>query len=466
MTPAYTPAIGGDSMKPFTWVMIIVLTVAFFIAFLDPLSKRVVSIENDYQLSVETQQQLSADGSTRRQVGLLLAGGFGVLLLAYVDRRHFTMNGVLAYAMVFLMAWMALSVSWSDQPPLTVRRVIVMAMLFVAAVAVALRMEPREILLFVLFSSTCYLLFGIGVEFAVGSFRPWIEKYRFSGSMHPNNQGMNCSLMLLSAVVAVLTEKRLRPLYFSLAVLATAALLFTKSRTSLVSLAVPLAVYLFLVYKGSRHFVYVCFLLLTIATSTVLIGGDALADAAMGGVLLGRSDQDISGLMTLTGRLPLWKNLLEYVADRPIQGYGYGSFFTVERLGDISARQGWAISQCHSVFLEILVGLGVVGVAAYVLVQFLSISRSIRYFLLTQEARYAYFGTILFMGVVGGIAESTLLVPKMPTFVQFVVLAYLAFRTPPDAVRIEDSTSDGSKFSNPVVQFPVPARRPLRETRV
>jgi O-antigen ligase len=453
-------------MKPLTWVVFLVLTAAFFVAFLDPLTKRVVSIENDYQLSVETQQQLSADGSTRRQVGLLLAGGFGALLLAYVDRRHFRMNGMLAYAIVFLMVWMAVSVSWSDQPALTIRRVIVMAMLFVAAVAVALRLEPREILLFILFSTTCYLLFGIGVEFVFGTFRPWVEKYRFSGSMHPNNQGMNCSLMLVSGVVASFTEKRFRSLYLGLVILSVAALLMTKSRTSLVSLAIPFAAYMFLVYRGSRHFTYVCFIFLTMATFVVLVAGDTLADAAMSGVLLGRSDQDISGLLSLTGRLPLWQNLLEYVAERPIQGYGYGSFFTVERLGDISARQGWAISQCHSVFLEILVGLGIVGVGAYIIIQFLSIVRSIRYFAITRDARFAYFSTLLLMGVVGGLAESTLLVPKMPTFVQFVVLAYLAFRTPPDAVSASDAVHDRGKFSSPIVHFPAPAARRLREGRV
>ena len=182
--------------RPLPWVAFIILAGAFFIAFLDPLSERVVSMENDYQLSVETQQQLSSEGSARRQVGLLIAGAFGALLLAKADKRRLKMNGALAYALTFLMTWMLLSVTWADEPSLTIRRVIVMGLLFLAATAVAISMEPREIMLLVLFSSTCYLIFGIAVEMTSGAFQPLEVKYRFSGSMHPNNQGMNCSLML------------------------------------------------------------------------------------------------------------------------------------------------------------------------------------------------------------------------------------------------------------------------------
>ena len=196
---------------------------------------------------------------------------------------------------------------------------------------------------------------------------------------------------------------------------------------------------------------------MTLFLGVIIFARDTLATLLTNTVLLGRTDQDISGALTLTGRLPLWQNLLEYAARRPIQGYGYGSFFTVEHIREISARQGWPIAECHSVFLEVLLGLGIVGVSAYAVIQFLGLARTVSYFRITNDPRYAMLGSLLLLGIVGGLAESTLLVPTMQTFVQFLTLAQLAFLAPsPEIASLLHSRARG-KFSAPTI-YPFPAR--------
>lgn len=435
------------------WATFALLTTAFFIALHDPV--RSYSIHDDYLPSEDTLQHDAAQGNAKRQIGFLMVGGFGVLMLALPGRRGIQMNGFLAGLIVFFGVWMLMSVLWADQRALTARRLVVIATLSLGAIGVAARMSPREIMLFVLFSSVCYLFAGIASEIVLGSFTPTADRYRFAGTIHPNNQGVNCSLIVLAAVAALQTEKRWRALYAACAALAFFFLIMTKSRTSLLSFLVTIALYLVLVYAGSPRFAFATCAAITGALAIVLVCSGSLLPALQKGILLGRTDQDIDGALALTGRLPLWEQLLEYAAARPIQGYGYGSFFTVEHIREITARQGWPIAECHNVFLEVLMGLGIVGVSAYALIQIVGIARSVTYFRATRDARYAFLGGLLLLGVVGGMTESTLLVPTMQTFVQFLTLAYFGFQALPEPLRIRLDQFETGKFSAPKVLDPL-----------
>lgn len=422
-----------ESGSALPWAAFLLLTLAFFIALHDPTRSR--SIQDDYLPDESTLQKNASEGNTKRQVGFLMAGAFGLLVLASPLRRKVQMNGFFSLLVVFFLAWLMLSVVWADDRAITFRRLIVIGMLCLGALAVAVRMSPREIVLFVFFSSMVYLLAGIASEVALGTFSPALERYRFAGTIHPNNQGVNCSLLLLAALAAAHTEKRWRYFFLASSLLPFVFLVLTKSRTSLGSFLITLALYLALVYGRSRAFLFCCSLGITLGLAVLLVGQESFMPMVEEAVLLGRTDQDIGGAMNLTGRLPLWQTLLEYSAERPLQGYGYGSFFTVKHIQEISAKQGWPIAECHSVFLEVLLGIGLVGLVSYCLIQILGVSRSLSYFRHTGDVSYAFLTGLLLLGIVGGIAESTLLVPTMQTFVQFITIAALAFQAPPEAVR-------------------------------
>lgn len=434
------------------WFMYILLTVAFFIALHDPV--RSYSIHDDYLPSEDKLQKDASDGNAKRQIGFLMVGGFGALMIAMPGRRPMQMNGFLAGLIVFFVGWLLLSVFWADEWALTARRTVVIATLSFGAIGVACRMGPREMLFLVLFSSTCYLIAGVASEIAIGSFTPTTDRYRFAGTIHPNNQGVNCSFVVLSAIAAFQTEKRWRGLYAALACVALFFLIMTKSRTSLLSFLVTLALYLILVYAGSPRFLFACSAAITGVLAVVLLASGSLAPLLQKGILLGRTDQDLDGAMALTGRLPLWEQLIEYAAARPLQGYGYGSFFTVDHIREITARQGWPIAECHNVFLEVLMGLGIVGVTTYALIQIVGLSRSVKYFRATGDARFAFLGGLLLLGVVGGMTESTLLVPTMQTFVQFLTLGYLGFQALPEPLRIKFARFETGKFSAPRILDP------------
>lgn len=411
------------------WLIIVVVTAAFFVAVHEPTRSRLV--QEMYQTDEATMQKNVAEGTLQRQIGFLVLGGMGVLVLLSPFRRRITLNGSLAWLVVFFLVWMMLSVAWADEPGITTRRLIVIVMFCVGSAAVAACMSVRQVVLLVFFSSMAYLLIGIAAEVLLGNFNPGGDIYRFSGTLHPNIQGINCGLLILAAITAAHTEKKNRAFYLASCAFAFAFLFLTGSRTSLFTLLGTLLVHLTIVHWRSKLAWFSASAATTAFLTVFLLGQSRFLPALEKLVLMGRTDQDLSGAKNLTGRLPLWEQLLEYASHRPIQGYGYGSFFTVERIQELSARQHWAIASCHNVFLEVLMGLGVVGVASYALIQFIALFRSLRYYRDSNDQGYVLFTSVMVMGVVSGLAESTLLVPTMQTFVQFAVIAVLALQPPP-----------------------------------
>jgi O-antigen ligase len=80
---------------------------------------------------------------------------------------------------------------------------------------------------------------------------------------------------------------------------------------------------------------------------------------------------------TLSSRLPLWGRVLEYIAERPLLGYGYSGFWSVG--GKLSPRiiltNLWIPDHAHSGFLDLWVELGLVGLGIVLLHLLVSIRK-------------------------------------------------------------------------------------------
>lgn len=73
---------------------------------------------------------------------------------------------------------------------------------------------------------------------------------------------------------------------------------------------------------------------------------------------------------TLTGRVPLWHLVDAEIARRPVLGYGYGVFWSEANpiAWQIWEEVGWQAPHAHNGYRDLLLGLGLVGLALFLIV--------------------------------------------------------------------------------------------------
>jgi O-antigen ligase len=370
------------------------------------------------------------EGSLGRRVAFLMLGILGVFSLTWKSRKIIKINGSLGWIFLFFLSWASLSIVWAEDNTLAFRRIVILAMFCLGAIAVIKRFAFHDIVRFTFFSTCFYLILGLLAEFVLGTFRPFATGYRFTGTLHPNQQGMNCALLFLSGIIAAQTAKHGRKLFLIFAVVGLLFLILTKSRTPFASAMIAFLAYWSLISSASRKFKFIliggcCFSLL------LFLAGDAFFPALKQVILLGRVDYN--NTLSLTGRIPLWNEVLEYVAKRPLLGYGYGAFWTPLHIFEFSIRRReWAISGACSSYLEMALSLGLAGMIAYVLMFIVGIRRSFVYYKVYLNSGYVFLNVLLIFSVTDGLMESgfNIASPGLISFLIWIALMHLGFIKP------------------------------------
>jgi len=375
-------------------------------------------------LTIEQTAARVEEGGIERRISLLSLFGFGIITLMRKNRKRLQINGFLSWLILFFLALAFFSLAWTNDIFLTFRKVVVLGMFSLAALAVAERFSVRDVNLIAFCVPAGYLLLGLAAEIGLGTFHPLAQSYRFAGTLHPNQQGINCALLVLSSFCLMENGKRGRGFFLTIALVGLVFLILTKSRTSFESTIVALFVYGSLVLSRPRKFAL--FLSITIAFCLLLlIVGDNLFPALQRGILLGR-EGDPDSIFSLTQRVPLWKECLEYLVERPLQGYGYGGFWTPQHILKLSGEQGWGFAEAHSGYLEIALGLGLVGAVTYVLILIVGMRRSFILHRASPSTGHAFFAVLLIFCLFENVLESAVVSPTMLAFMSMVALAHLA----------------------------------------
>ena len=267
------------------------------------------------------------------------------------------------------LAWCAASFMWSDDPKLTLKRWIALMCLVAVSVAVAKQFSLLQFVWLLIICTTSWLALGIAAEMSLGRFRPWESGYRFAGVFHPNDMGTNFAILFLSSLYlsrAAIDQRKRNGLLLAAAVGAV-FLLFTGSRTAVATVLAAMAGWSVM---GPLKKVLMTVIVAAAAAGLLcmLLAFSLFADSS-GIVAMGR-DED--GISTLTGRVPLWEELLEvHAKQQPLFGYGFGAFWTPDRIFAVSDSQGWAISSTHSTYIDLLLTVGYVGLVLCISALFL-----------------------------------------------------------------------------------------------
>jgi exopolysaccharide production protein ExoQ len=414
------------------WILFLFLAAVFFLNYHDLyFSKR--GIDN-FNPSEEDITAGVAEGSPTRRVALLSLG-----LYAIVSLLHRRTNGrtridhSLGWVLLGFEGWAFLSLVWSEDPSLTFRRLVAFGIFCIAAVVVARRLSLREIILWTFFTSALFLVIGISAEVFLNTFRPLTSGYRFAGTIDPNNQGVNCALLLLSGVAAANVEKHRRELFLVGAMLGFVFLILTASRTSFAAALLALVIYLAEECSGKSK-IAIAYGLTTAFCVFLMVLGNAILPTLRSAVMLGKDGTDVT---SFHGRSGIWEDVGPYIDRRPILGYGYGGFWTPAHISEISEEEKWGVPNSHSAYLDYLLELGAVGLVLYVLLLFGGIRRAFRFHKLSRNPAYAFCGALLMFCVVDGLLESAVASPSFLMFLCLVTLASLAFKNmlQPELVR-------------------------------
>lgn len=374
--------------------------------------------------SVDTHVRAVEQGSVTRQLALLLAGLWaGVWLLAY--RPRLRLDGRLAgLALAFLLV-VAASIGWAHDPLLSAKRAGTLLVFATCCLALALQIGVARLASFVCWCGAIVVVTSVGAELALGTFSPLEPDYRFAGLMHPNEQGIYCGCLVLAGASLASRGRRGAAACGVLTGIGLLLLLLTKSRISLASTIAGLVFYAALTSARARYWLLLASTAGAIASVPLIFLGPRGLAPFLTVLGMGRP-QDASMVLTLTGRTELWRVLLQYVAERPLLGYGYGGFWTPPRLVALTQHEGWALGSAHSQYIEVLLQVGVFGLAAFCAIGVVALSTLVRRHWSRGDDGFAVAAGLFVLVAVSMFVESRPLDPSLPMVTCVMIVAGLA----------------------------------------
>lgn len=392
------------------WLVAMALTGVFFAAEHDwHITETLVTLEEQFEeLGLE---DTIDSGSLGRRLAYIAFAGLGSCLLLAPARRPLRQPGALVWMMVAYFGVCLFSITWSDAPDMTARRVIQLLCFGVGIFGLARYFDVRELTKLVLVVTVLNLAIGIVAEISLGMFNVQAEGYRFAGTIHPNTQGINCALLALAAFALIRHTRRNLPLLLGLIAFAVLFLFLTRSRTSNAAFLASVSVQIFLKLPSRGRWLFALWvpasLFALFAADTLLDHGpsDQVRQIAM----MGRDQHESKNL---SGRTELWGELMDYYTERPMLGFGYGAFWTGRRVREISKSQGWEVPHAHNGFFEVLGNIGMVGLLLFAGMVTLGLWQSWRAYQQTQDEGYRFLLAQLTLGLVNSVADAYYALPS------------------------------------------------------
>jgi O-antigen ligase len=347
-----------------------------------------------------------------RQVSFVALGMFGVVSLLRPSRVGLAPSRGRLACLISLALLIVLSAFWSDTPDISLKRSLIPVLTLVAALGAVKHWRPCQVCSFVVMLAAAFLLVGIGAEIASGSFLR--ADGRFAGTLHPNSQAVNCAALSLASLALYRDPRWRAEGFWRLAWLAlfgagTLFLLLTKSRTGTAAYLVGLLVLLTIgMPRSKKMLVYAG---LAVLSASAILGafafnaGEGIEQFFARAVIMGRQ-QDMEGVSSLTGRLPIWEAILHDVAERPLVGYGYGGFWTPYRVVSYSYIHDWEFTHAHSAYLETLLHVGLVGLVIGLALVVPTIWSAERAYQSTGDSGFRFAAAVLAMALVHGLLDA------------------------------------------------------------
>lgn len=344
------------------------------------------------------------EGALQRQIALGTLGLVGLATLAFSRDRLLRFNRPLGWICIAYLSWCAASCLWSESFSISSRRVIGLGCEVLAGIAIAERLSPRQFAWFVFACTLTWLGLGILAEVVNGTLRPWQAGYRFNGVFYPNIMAGNCALLILSGLYLSSSVGDAKRIVQAMVVLSLTCLVLTGSRTAAGTLLVLLAI-VSLIKATTRTRALISWTVAVSCAGMLFAAGLGVSSFSTDWASMGRADHD---MWSLTGRVPLWENLIEeYVRYKPFAGYGYGAFWTPTHITEVAESQYWSPAYAHSAYIDLVLSVGLIGASLFVSAMILALVRVTRLEFRNVNSGYGFIAMLLGCILLDGTLETT-----------------------------------------------------------
>jgi len=352
-----------------------------------------------------------------------------------------TRRGAEAWALVKQEKWIAAywlwalgSSLWSVSTSLTVVHWIALLGTGLVGLYIGLTFEPLEqlsliarCLAAVAVASLLAAIFVPSVGVAQGG--------AWQGVFFPKNSlGRMMALGTFSFVLLAIDQKEKRWLNLILAALCGGLLLLAQSATAIVVCLLMLLLLPFrkMLAMGNRLFVPLL-AFLTIFTVPLVVWIAMNSKSVL--VALGRDS-------SLTGRLPLWAVVIQEISTRPFIGFGYGAFWSTSEADRVRATIGWAAPNAHNGFLEILLALGFIGGALFLIGLLRNLTFAVRAVRTGNRGGESWPFFFLMFNLLYSMTESSLLSANFILSMLFVANSYWVVRATREEYAAEEYATE------------------------
>jgi O-antigen ligase len=389
-----------------------------------------ISLVDAYTQTAEEMELAAGGGNATRRIMFLALAGMGPWLLWQRTGSNWNVNWPLALAMGTYLTVSFGSYFWAADPSLCFRRLIMFGCCVLAATGIARRFTMRELCLLTVAAVGPLVAIGLAAELSLGTFRPWSGEYRFSGSVHPNTQGMYLTVLGLAAMgLARSPAERWRRAYWALFAATIILGLLTKSRTG--NAATLLAIGVVFLLQTPLRFKFTagaaCGWLGLAALWVLLVCGFNPLTDFREALLLGRAEQSD----TLSGRAFIWPLVTYYIGFRPWLGYGYESFWNPAHIDTISDELQWGLREAHNGYLEVLLSTGIVGLTCGIVAVLLALVAAGYGSVRRGDPAYSLPLGMLVFGVVSSAMESGMVGVMLPPVILGCTLVKMALFSDP-----------------------------------
>jgi O-antigen ligase len=368
-----------------------------------------------------------AGGTMLRKLGLLLLLAAAGLSLFGPKANPGLQIGALPVLAAAILCWTAGSMLWSAEPTRSLREIVRLAAYAFTGVVLVRRFHVQELVWMFLVVSAVAIGVDVASDIGAGTFRPWTSEFRLGGALHPNHVGR------LGAIVAMIGyaatwERRYRAWAWLIFAAGVLVVVMSVSRSGLVGLLAGMAAISFLGMSGRRFVFHAMALMAALGVGLGLyaISPTSLRHQVLEAALMGRSEDASS----FTGRVPLWQEMWKDGAGRRLQGFGYGGYWSVERNYELGPVIEWYPTHSHSVYMELLIDLGLVGLLLCVATALVSTAKYSRLVAQTGRFEYRLLGALFVCGLANGLFEVSFIWPRLEGLFLGMAVLFLFMKQP------------------------------------